>query len=125
MTVDVSPPQFVPCSEESWRSPWSMYQGLRDDDPVHRVANADPARDYWVLSRFDDVFAAARDTSTFSSAQGLTFEYDERSKAGLAERDRRRGRVDRGAGRAVASCLLTFGCANVHGTAVWSIPVSR
>jgi cytochrome P450 family 130 len=38
-----------------------------------------------VLSRFGDVFAAARDTTTFSSAQGLTFEYGEREKAGLAE----------------------------------------
>lgn len=85
MEVDVSPLEFVPCSEESWRSPWSMYQRLRDDDPVHRVAHGDPARDYWVLSRFDDVFAAVRDTSTFSSARGLTFEYNERSKAGLAE----------------------------------------
>jgi len=26
----------------------------------------------WVLSRFADVWAAARDTATFSSAQGLT-----------------------------------------------------
>jgi len=32
---------------------------------------------FWVLSRFDDVFAAALDTATFSSAQGLTFEEDE------------------------------------------------
>jgi len=62
-----------------------MYAGLRDYDPVHRVTHPDPRRDYWVLSRFDDVFAAARDTATFSSAQGLTFEYDERNKAGLAE----------------------------------------
>ncbi|HEY3844526.1 MAG TPA: cytochrome P450 [Acidimicrobiales bacterium] len=31
--------------------------------------------DYWVLSRFDHVFDAARDTATFSSAQGLTFTY--------------------------------------------------
>ena len=31
--------------------------------------------DYWVLSRFADVFAAARDTAAFSSAQGLTFHY--------------------------------------------------
>ncbi len=28
----------------------------------------------WVLSRFADVFAAARDTETFSSAQGLSYE---------------------------------------------------
>jgi cytochrome P450 len=58
-----------------------MYAALRDHDPVHHVERGD----YWVLSRFADVHAAARDTSTFSSAQGLTFEYDELTKAGLAE----------------------------------------
>lgn len=56
-----------------------MYAALRDHDPVHHVADGD----YWVLSRFDDVFAAARDTATFSSAQGLTFHYDDRSAAGI------------------------------------------
>lgn len=58
-----------------------MYAALRDHDPAHHVA----AGDYWVLSRFDDVFAAARDTATFSSAEGLTFAYGERRKAGLTE----------------------------------------
>lgn len=85
MDQDVSSVRFVPCARDTWRAPWSMYADLRDHDPVHRVTHADPGRDYWVLSRFDDVFAAARDTATFSSAQGLTFEYDERNKAGLAE----------------------------------------
>ena len=74
---------FVPCSRETWRAPWSMYEALRDEDPVHHVE----AGDYWVLSRFADVFAAARDTETFSSAQGLTFEYGEREQAGLSEAD--------------------------------------
>lgn len=58
-----------------------MYRALRDQAPVHHVADGD----YWVLSRHADVFAAARDTSTFSSAQGLTFAYDERAAAGLDE----------------------------------------
>lgn len=69
----------MPRSGETWRDPWGMYADLRDHDPVHHVE----AGDYWVLSRFADVFAAARDTSTFSSAEGLTFEYGERQKAGL------------------------------------------
>lgn len=72
---------FVPRSGETWRDPFGMYRELRDDDPVHHVADGD----YWVLSRFDDVFAAARDTETFSSAQGLTFSYGDMEAAGLDE----------------------------------------
>src|SRR3954471_22108667 len=60
---------FVPRSGESWRDPFSMYAALRDHDPVHHVDEGD----YWVLSRHADVFAAARDTATFSSSKGLTF----------------------------------------------------
>lgn len=70
---------FEPRSGTTWRDPFSMYRALRDHDPVHHVADGD----YWVLSRFADVFAAARDTATFSSAQGLTFTYGEREKLGL------------------------------------------
>jgi cytochrome P450 family 130 len=58
-----------------------MYAALRDHDPVHHVAGAD----YWVLSRYDHVFAAARDPERFSSAQGLTFSYDDMTQAGLDE----------------------------------------
>ena len=72
---------FVPRSGPTWRDPFTMYAALRDEDPVHHVAHGD----YWVLSRFPDVFAAARDTATFSSAQGLTLQYDELNAAGLAE----------------------------------------
>jgi len=56
---------------EHWRSPWADYRRLRDDAPVHRQVD-DRHGEFWVLSRFDDVCAAARDTTTFSSAQGLT-----------------------------------------------------
>jgi cytochrome P450 len=58
-----------------------MYRRLRDEDPVHHVERGD----YWVLSRFADVFAAARDPATFSSASGLTFAYDDMRTAGLEE----------------------------------------
>jgi len=70
---------FEPRSGESWRDPFGMYRALRDEDPVHHVV----AGDYWVLSRFADVWAAARDTTTFSSADGLTFTYGEREALGL------------------------------------------
>ena len=77
----LSEAEFVPRSGATWRDVFGMYGALRDHDPVHHVA----AGDYWVLSRFADVFAAARDTTTFSSAQGLTFGYGDMDKAGLAE----------------------------------------
>ncbi|MDX2169093.1 MAG: cytochrome P450 [Deltaproteobacteria bacterium] len=66
-------------SGESWRDPFPMYAALRAHDPVHHVA----AGDFWVLTRFDDVWAAASDPATFSSAQGLTVAYDELGVTGL------------------------------------------
>lgn len=74
-----APPVFEPRSEGSWRDPFPMYAALRDQDPAHHVADGD----YWVLSRHADVFAAARDSVTFSSAQGLTFTYGEIERLGL------------------------------------------
>ena len=49
-----------------------MYRDLRDRDPVHHVTDGD----FWFLARFADVFAAARDPATFSSASGLTVDPD-------------------------------------------------
>jgi len=60
---------------ETWREPWDDYRWLRDHDPVHRVDHPSKGT-FWVLSRFDDVFDAVRDTTTFSSAQGLTPDSD-------------------------------------------------
>jgi cytochrome P450 len=79
--VDEPGPTFTPRRGEGWRDPFGMYEALRDKDPLHHVAHGD----YWVLSRFDDVWAAARDTATFSSADGLTTSSGEREKIGLDE----------------------------------------
>ncbi len=57
---------------ESWRDPWGDYRRLRDESPVHVVPATGDTTDFWVVSRFADVFTAVRDTATFSSAQGLT-----------------------------------------------------
>ena len=70
---------FVPRSGATWRDPFGMYAHLRESDPVHHVEDGD----YWVLTRFADVFDAARDTATFSSAQGLTITYGEREALGM------------------------------------------
>ncbi|MCK7626200.1 cytochrome P450 [Streptomyces sp. RS10V-4] len=74
-------PRFTPCSGESWRAPWAMYAALRDSAPLHHVADGD----YWVLSRYADVVAAARDTGRFSSAGGLTTGYGERERLGITD----------------------------------------
>jgi cytochrome P450 len=63
-------PLYFLRSRDDWRDPWPSYARLRDEAPVHRVA-VDDGSDYWVLSRFADIFDAARDPETFSSAQGL------------------------------------------------------
>ncbi len=76
-------PTFVPRSGDTWDDPFTMYRALRDHDPVHHAHYGD--HDYWVLSRFQDIFDAARDAETFSSAEGLTFNYNEREQAGLDE----------------------------------------
>src|SRR5690242_2307964 len=76
---------FIPRSAETWREPWSMYAALRDHDPVHHVVpQGSPEDDYWVLTRHAHVHEAARDHETFSSAQGLTVNYDELEQTGMA-----------------------------------------
>lgn len=88
MLTDVShaaPAKFELRSGAGWADPWSMYAALRDHDPVHHVDTGNPAHDYWVLSRHADIWAAARDHETFSSAQGLTVNYGELELIGLAD----------------------------------------
>ena len=75
---------YRPGTPETWASPWRMYADLRDHDPVHHVDRPD-GRDHWVLSRHADVLAAAVDTTTYSSAQGLTVEYGDLDAIGLAD----------------------------------------
>ena len=77
---------YVARSEATWRDPWPMYAALRDHDPVHHVVpERAPENDYWVLTRHAQVHEAARDFATFSSAHGLTIEYDELEKTGMAD----------------------------------------
>ncbi len=87
MKLTLSPiASYVPRSAETWRDPWTMYAALRDHDPVHHVIPTHaPENDYWVLSRHAQVHEAARDFATFSSANGLTVEYDELEKTGMAD----------------------------------------
>ncbi|WP_178974264.1 cytochrome P450 [Mycobacterium colombiense] len=81
-----APVKFQLATADTWPNPWPMYRALRDHDPVHHVVPAKhPEDDYYVLSRHADVWAAARDHETFSSAQGLTVNYDDLELIGLQD----------------------------------------
>ncbi len=81
-----APVTFQLATAETWPNPWPMYRALRDHDPVHHVVPpAHPEHDYYVLSRHADVWAAARDHESFSSAKGLTVNYDDLELIGLQD----------------------------------------
>ncbi len=54
---------YDPFAELGIEDPYPLYARLRDEAPAYH--NSD--RDFWALSRFEDVQAAARDWETFSS----------------------------------------------------------
>jgi cytochrome P450 len=87
MSTDLSHQvRFGLATAETWANPWPMYRALRDHDPVHHVVpEGRPEHDYYVLSRHADVWSAARDHETFSSAQGLTINYGELELIGLQD----------------------------------------
>ncbi|WP_459972262.1 cytochrome P450 [Mycobacterium sp. MUNTM1] len=81
-----APVKFQLATADTWPNPWPMYRALRDHDPVHHVVPANhPEDDYYVLSRHADVWAAARDHETYSSAQGLTVNYGDLEMIGLQD----------------------------------------
>jgi cytochrome P450 family 130 len=87
MTTTLShTPRFQLANAETWADPWPMYRALRDHDPVHHmVPSSKPDDDYYVLTRHADIWAAARDHETFSSAQGLTVNYGDLEMIGLQD----------------------------------------
>lgn len=81
-----APVKFQLATADTWSNPWAMYRALRDHDPVHHVVPPNhPEHDYYVLSRHADVWAAARDHETYSSAQGLTVNYGDLEMIGLQD----------------------------------------
>jgi cytochrome P450 len=74
---------YDPYDPAALENPYAGYRKLRDSDPVHlhRARNGDG--DFYVLSRFDDIWEAVRRPDLFSSAQGITFR-NERSELNLA-----------------------------------------
>jgi cytochrome P450 family 130 len=87
MTTTLShTPRFQLATAETWANPWPMYRALRDHDPVHHVVpHSKPDDDYYVLTRHADIWAAAKDHETFSSAQGLTVNYGDLEMIGLKD----------------------------------------
>ncbi|WP_208029293.1 cytochrome P450 [Rhabdothermincola sediminis] len=69
---------YDPADPATIRSPFDTYRRLREEAPLYHLGGR-----VWVLSRFADVFAAARDTETFSSAQGLSYEGGDIESLGL------------------------------------------
>jgi cytochrome P450 len=81
-----TPIKFRLANADTWPNPWPMYRALRDHDPVHHaIPPRHPEDDYYVLSRHADVWSAARDHETFSSAQGLTVNYRDLELIGLRD----------------------------------------
>ncbi|MBV8863226.1 MAG: cytochrome P450 [Mycobacterium sp.] len=78
--------RFELCNADTWANPWPMYRALRDHDPAHHVVpRSRPEEDYYVLTRHADIWAAARDHETFSSARGLTVNYNDLQLIGLQD----------------------------------------
>jgi cytochrome P450 len=64
---------FDPYSKEYVADPYPIYKRLRDEAPVFH----NPDRNFWALSRFEDVLAAHRDVKRFLSCGGVTIEGQE------------------------------------------------
>ena len=68
---------FDPYDPVVQEDPYPTYRRLRDEAPLYW--NED--RGFWVLSRFDDVYAAAHDPLRFSSAQGILIGHQAKPEA--------------------------------------------
>ena len=61
---------YDPYTVEQSGDPNALYERLREEAPVYRNVE----RDFWALSRFDDIEAGFRDTERLSSAHGNILE---------------------------------------------------
>jgi cytochrome P450 len=64
---------FDPYSREYFADPYPIYKRLRDEAPVFH----NPERNFWALSRYEDVLAAHKDVKRFLSSGGITIEGQE------------------------------------------------
>ena len=54
--------------------PYAEFARLRREEPVSWHAEPAPNSGFWSVNRYADIVAASRDTATFSSARGVSFE---------------------------------------------------
>jgi hypothetical protein len=64
--------QFDPYDPELHQDPYPVYRQLREEFPVHY----EPNRNFFVLSRYDDVAAALQDSELYCSEEGITVGLD-------------------------------------------------
>jgi cytochrome P450 len=72
-------PIYDPYNPALMADPYPFYERLREEHPVYH----NERMDFFVLSRYDDIYRALRKPQVFSSSQGLTPEKDEISKLGI------------------------------------------
>ena len=65
---------FDPLSRAFLDDPYTAFKRLRDESPVHFVAS----RKIWVVTRYTDVVAAARNHAVFSSTGGVGYDWNSR-----------------------------------------------
>ena len=53
---------------------WEQFDALRREDPVHWNPEAPPNRGFWSVTKYQDIWAVDRDTSTFTSEQFVNLE---------------------------------------------------
>jgi cytochrome P450 len=63
MPVTQAPLSYDPFAAETVADPYPWYRRLQDEAPLYRQE----ALRFWVLSRYDDVLAGARESSTYAS----------------------------------------------------------
>ncbi len=81
MTTTTSTPELYwdPFDTDIDTHPYEVWRRLRDEAPLYR----NDRHDFWALSRYEDVEAAHRDPTTFSSARGTVLEMMGADMAGL------------------------------------------
>ncbi len=70
MTLAADALVYDPYAYEIHEDPYPTYARLRDEAPVYR----NDERDFWALSRHEDVMAAFRDTARFSNSHGVSID---------------------------------------------------